>query len=91
MEPNSIIAIATVAIAFFGLASLVLAWIINQKDKENRQQTSDLFQAIVISNFLSHPEIDEGQAPLDRRVQMFKKYNKGTTPIHLISIDERKV
>jgi len=44
--------IATVVIAFWGGCSLFLALKIKTKDDEYRQQISDLFQAIVISNLI---------------------------------------
>ena len=90
MEPNSIIAIATVVIAIFAIASFVLAWSIQQRDKENRQQISDLFQAIVISNILSNPEATLGSSHLDGKIKLFKEFYKGKTPIYLAEKKEGK-
>jgi hypothetical protein len=83
-----ITALATGVIAWYAVASHDLSSKISMRDEEDRQKTSDLFQAIVISNFLSHPDIDEGQAKTDRRIKLFKEKYKGKTPIHLIEKKE---
>lgn len=72
-----IITIATIAIALCAIASFVLAWIINQRDDEFRQQLSDLYYAMVLSNLLSS---DSG---LEKRFILFKQNYQGKTPISL--------
>ena len=76
-----IITIATVVIAFCAGASYRLASKIQERDKEHRQQISDLYQSIVISNILSDPNATEGSARLDAKIKVFKLFYKGKTPI----------
>ena len=76
-----ITALATVAIAIFTYVNYQLASKIQKQDKEYRQQTSDLFQAIVISNILSDPEARLGNKNLDNNIEAFKQMYKGQTPI----------
>ena len=76
-----ITALATVAIAIFTYVNYQLASKIQKQDKKYRQQTSDLFQAIVISNILSDPEARLGNKNLDNNIEAFKQMYKGQTPI----------
>ncbi|MEJ2104764.1 MAG: hypothetical protein P8X47_09335 [Ignavibacteriaceae bacterium] len=76
-----ITALATVAIAIFTYVNYQLASKIQKQDKEYRQQISDLYQAIVISNILSDPEARLGNIKLDNNIEAFKKLYKGDTPI----------
>jgi hypothetical protein len=70
-------AIATVVIGFCAIASYRLASKIQKREKEYRQQVSDLYHAMVISNLLS---TDSG---ISRRFDLFKINYKGETPISL--------
>ena len=89
-EMETVITIATVAIAICAITSFALAWSIKQRDKENRQQTSDLFQAIVISNILSNTEATFGSAHLDDKIKLFKEFYIGQTTIYLTEKNEGK-
>lgn len=76
-----ITALATVAIAIFTFVNYQLASKIQKRDEEYRQQTRDLFQAIVISNILSDPEARLGNKNLDNDIEAFKQMYKGKTAI----------
>ena len=76
-----IITIATVVIAFFAIASYRLASKIQERDEEHRQQISDLYQAIVISNFISNLDRAEGYSSIENMKREFKMEYKGKTPI----------
>lgn len=76
-----ITALATVAIAIFTFVNYQLASKIQKRDEEYRQQTKDLFQAIVISNILSDPEARLGNKNLDNDIEAFKQMYKGKTAI----------
>jgi hypothetical protein len=90
VESSVIIIIATTAIAACAIASFFLALKIQKRDNEYRQQTSDLFQAIVISNILSDPQATLGSTHLDHKLIVFEEFYKGKTPIHLIKGEEKK-
>jgi hypothetical protein len=85
-----IITIATVVIAFSAIASYLLAMSIQRRDKEYSQQTSDLFQAIVISNILSDPEAQFTSSHLEGKIVAFKELYKGKTTIFLTEENEGK-
>lgn len=74
-------AMATVVIAFCAIVSFFIAFSIWKRDKEFRQQTSDLFQAIAISNILSDPNANLGSTHLENKIKAFKDSYKGETPI----------
>jgi integrase len=78
---------ATGVIAWYAIANHILSSNISLRDEEYRQQTSDLFQAIVISNILSDPEARLGNVKLDHNIEAFKKIYKGKTPIYLVEND----
>ena len=83
-------AMATVVIAFCAIVSFSIAFSLWKRDKEFRQQTSDLFQAIVISNILSDPEARLGNFKLDDNIEAFKELYKGKTPIFLTGENQGK-
>jgi hypothetical protein len=74
-------AISTALIAIFAGVSLWLAFTIRAGDKMYRRQVRDLFEAIVISNILSYPEVEDDSAKMERRIEAFKKYYKGESPL----------
>lgn len=79
-----ITAIATGVIAWYAIANHRLTSNINLRDEEYRRQTSDLFQAIVISNILSNPIAFPGSGQEDTIIEAFEKLYKGKTPIYLM-------
>ncbi|UCD89889.1 MAG: hypothetical protein JSW04_00145 [Desulfobacterales bacterium] len=74
-------AIATAFIAIFSGVSLWLAFTIRAGDKMYRRQVKDLYEAIVISNLLTDPNITQESRQLEDRIKAFKKHYKGKTPI----------
>jgi hypothetical protein len=72
-----ITAIATVVIAIYAFMSYRLASKIKAKDDEHRQQTTDLYQAIVISNLIGERPMVSGS----EKIKYFKAKYKGKTPI----------
>ena len=84
--------IASIAIAIYAFKSHDLAKEIKKAnelktkgDQEFREQVSDLYQAIVISNLIpihSGAGADSVQHP--SAIDFFKRVYKGKTPIHLI-------
>ena len=80
---ETIITIATVAIFFCAFASYRLASKIQERDEEHRQQISDLYQAIVISNLISSlagPDLSN-LSLIENMIREFNKKYKGKTPI----------
>ncbi len=74
MDMETIITIATVVIALSSIVNVLLAYFYSQ-------QTSDLYQAIVISTILSDPNATEGSSHLGNKIGSFKKHYKGKTPV----------
>ena len=75
-------AVATVAIAFLAFFNYRLVSKIQTTEKDFRQQISDLYQAIVISNMLSGP-VQVNSAEMDGKIRRFKEIYKGKTHIQL--------
>ena len=74
-------AISTAFIAISAWVSLWLAFTIRAGDKMYRRQVKDLFEAIVISNLLVDPKVENTSAQMTRRIEAFKKCYKGKTPL----------
>ena len=74
--------LATVAIAVLAFCNYHLASKIQKTEKDFRQQTSDLYQAIVISNMLSGPVLAHSEE-MNSKIRRFKEIYKGKTPIQL--------
>ncbi|UCD33570.1 MAG: hypothetical protein JSV38_06830 [Desulfobacterales bacterium] len=74
-------AIATAFIAIFSGVSLWLAFTIRAGDKMYRRQVKDLYEAIVISNLLTDPDITKRSWQMEDRIKGFKEHYKGRTPI----------
>lgn len=68
-------AIATVAIAIFTWLNYQIYKKLQEKDEEYKNQISDLYKAIVISNLLS------GNSDLDMTYKRFNKEYTGKTKI----------
>jgi len=81
-------AIATAVIAIYAFLNYQLTSKIQKRGEEDRQQTRDLFQAIVISNILSNPEANLGSSNLENKIKAFEELYKGKTPIFLTEINE---
>ena len=71
-----ITALATAVIAYHAVASQLLNQKIKERDEEFRQQVSDMYQAIVVSNVVSPAQSDTSKA-IDR----FRELYKGKTKI----------
>ena len=80
-------AVSASFIAIFGGISLWLAFTIRAGDKRFRQQVSDLYQAIVISNILSDPEAQYTSSHLAHKISAFKEFYKGKTTIFQLKED----
>lgn len=63
--------------SFYTVVNYRLASKIQEREKEYRQQVSDLYHAMVVSNLLS---TDSG---IDTRFDLFEKNYKGKTPISI--------
>lgn len=71
-------AIATVVIAYFTYQNYKMYKILQNKDKQYKKQTRDLYQAIVISTLLSGPSSHGGYRECK---EVFKKEYAGETKI----------
>ena len=76
-----IIAIATVVIAGCAIVSYRLAKSMEKRDKEYRQQTSDLYQAMVITYMMHGLEGASAFSTLENKIREFQMKYKGKTPI----------
>ncbi|MFC1532658.1 hypothetical protein ACFL7M_04750 [Thermodesulfobacteriota bacterium] len=72
-----ITAIATAIIAIYAFMSYRLASKIQSREDEFRQQTQDLFQAIVISNIVA----SGSESYTSGAIKYFKEHYKGKIPI----------
>lgn len=75
---SSVSALATVVIAIYAHKSHRLCQQLKSGEDKFRQQTSDLYQAIVISNLLSGPS---STGAFEGAKNVFNSAYKGTTPI----------
>jgi len=64
-------ALAMVVIAWYAIKTHKLASEIQSKDKEFRQEMSDLYAAIVISNLVQG--LEWGSGALERKIKFFKE------------------
>ncbi len=85
---SAITATATVVIAYYAWQNHQLTQQLKrsaeaerESNREFRQQTSDLYQALVITGAMTAPG---GVDYIDRTIGIFKSHYKGKTPIHLI-------
>ena len=78
MIASIVSALAAGVIAYYAYTSHELACAIKTGEDEFRQQVSDLYKAIVVSNLLSGPESFH---QIDDSIQRFSEKYTGTTPI----------
>lgn len=86
---NIIYTIATCFIAIFTGISIWLVLKIKSRDDDFRQQVSDLYKAIIISNLISSFKLDDtsdGSERLREAIELFtREYQKiGKTPIFIL-------
>ena len=74
-------AIATGVIAISTALNLWLISKIKSSDDEFHQRVSDLYEAIVISNFMTPEANMEKGGTLEGTIRIFKEYYKGKTEI----------
>lgn len=79
-QPEYITATATVVIAVSSVASLFVVWFINKRDKEFKQQTIDLYQAVIVATIVAQPEPGTSES-YESRIERFNNYYKGNTEI----------
>jgi len=82
-------ALATGVIAWYAIANHKLTSKIQSRDDEFRQQISDLYKAIVISNLMGSFKLDDlsdGRERLREAIELFaREYQKiGKTPIFVL-------
>ena len=75
---NIIIAVASATIAWCTYLNYKLYQVIQKKDKEYKEQISDLYQGIIIATLISGPS-SYGQ--ILQAIEEFKKHYKGKTKI----------
>lgn len=72
---------ATVAIAAYAYFNHKLTLEVQKRDKEYRQQVSDLYQAMAISYLLYGTETTSATRTIDYKIKEFKNLYKGKTNI----------